>query len=105
MIADLRAAATRQAMTRTQSLTVMISGPVSYRHLTAIKQYLETGLPGVQGVDVRQFAQGSAELALDFSGKSTAVAEDLANRKFTGFRLEPISVTPNRIDIQAVLDK
>ena len=52
-----------------------------------------------------QFAQGSAELAVDFAGKSTAVAEDLANRKFAGFRLEPISVTPNRIDIQAVVEK
>jgi len=105
MVADLRAAWSRQAMRSTQSLTLMIAGLVSYRHLTAVKQYLETGLPGVSGVDVRQFAQGSAELAVDFAGKSTAIAEDLANRKFTGFRLEPISVTPNRIDIQAVVDK
>lgn len=105
LIADLQAAWQARAAGGTQSLTLTIAGLVSYRHLTAVKQYLESGLPGVKGVDVRQFAQGSAELGLDYAGKSAAVAEHLANRKFTGFRLKPISVTPNRIDIQAVLEK
>ena len=53
----------------------------------------------------RSFTGGVAELMLDYGGKSTNIADDLANRKFTGFRLEPTNVTPHRIDVKAVLDK
>ena len=104
LIADMRAAVSRPAAAP-RDLTLVIAGLVSYRHLAFIRQFLESGLPGVKGVQVRQFAQGTAELAVQFAGKSTVVADDLASRKFTGFRLEPISVTPNRIDLQAVLEK
>jgi hypothetical protein len=103
LIADMRAALSPQTAAR--ELTLVIAGLVSYRHLAFIRQFLETGLPGVRGVQVRQFAQGTAELGVQYAGKSTAVADDLASRRFTGFRLEPISVTQNRIDLQAVLEK
>ncbi len=105
LIADLQQVSTRQAATRSRELMLVIAGLVSYRHLAAVRQILETELTGVKAVQVRQFAQGTAELAVDFAGTATAVADDLANRKFTGFRLEPISVTANRVDLQAVLDK
>ena len=82
-----------------------ISGLVSYRHLAFIQQFLEREVQGVSAVHMLQFANGSAELALDFAGKSSLIAERLANQKFTGFRLEPTSVTPNRLDIRAVLEK
>ncbi len=86
-------------------LTLMISGLVSYRHLAFVQQFLENGVKGVKAVHVRQFAEGSAELGLDYAGKSQVIARDLANQKFTGFRLEPTSVTPNRLDIRAVLER
>jgi hypothetical protein len=104
LVADLQMMSIRQAALP-RELTLVIAGLVSYRHLAAVRQFLETGLAGVKMVQVRQFAQGTAELGVEFAGKSTAVADDLANRKFTGFRLEPISVTPNRVDLQAVLDR
>ena len=90
---------------RPQEITLMISGLVSYRHLVFIQRFLETRVQGVKAVQVRQFTQGTAELTLDYAGRSTLVAEGLANQKFTGFRLEPTNVTPNRVDLQAVLDK
>ena len=95
----------RQAGGRPQELTVIISGLVSYRHLAFVQQFLETSVQGVKAANVRQFAQGTAELSLDYLGPSSSIARDLANQKFTGFRLEPTSVTPNRLDIRAVVEK
>jgi hypothetical protein len=101
LVADLQMARSAAAP---REVTLVIGGLVSYRHLMAIRQFLESGLPGVKGVQVQQFAQGTAELGVQFASKSAAVADDLASRKFTGFRLDPISVTHNRIDLQAVLE-
>jgi hypothetical protein len=88
-----------------QQITLVISGLVSYRHLMAVRSYLEGGLKGVQGVQQHQFAQGTAELSLGYAGTAQRIADQLALEKFTGFRLEPINVSPNRVDLQAVLDK
>ena len=41
---------------------------------------------------------------LDYSGKSSHVAAELALHKFKGFRLEPVRVTPNRLDIRVIPD-
>lgn len=89
---------------RSQEITVMISGLVSYRHLAAIKKLLEKETQGVKAVHQRSFTGGIAELAIDYGGKSTNIADELASRKFTGFRLEPTNVTPHRIDVKAILE-
>jgi hypothetical protein len=88
-----------------QQITLLISGLVSYRHLAFVQQFLERGVQGVKAVQMRQFAQGSAELTVDYAGASSLIAAQLATQKFTGFRLEPTSVTPNRLDVRAVLEK
>jgi hypothetical protein len=88
-----------------QQITLVISGLVSYRHLIAVRGYLEKGLEGVQGVQQRQFSQGTAELSLAYAGTAQRIADTLAIEKFTGFRLEPTNVSPNRVDLHAVLDK
>ncbi|MBI5633746.1 MAG: flagellar assembly protein T N-terminal domain-containing protein [Nitrospirae bacterium] len=90
---------------RSQEITVMINGLVSYRHLAAVKKILEKETQGVKAVHQRSFTGGVAELALDYGGKSSNIADELAARKFTGFRLEPTNVTPHRIDVKAVLEK
>ena len=88
---------------RSQEITVMISGLVSYRHLAAIKKMLEKETQGVRAVHQRSFTGGVAELALDYGGKSSNIADNLANREFAGFRLEPTNVTPNRVDVKVIL--
>jgi hypothetical protein len=87
---------------RSQEITIMISGLVSYRHLAAIKKLLEKETQGVKAVHQRSFTGGVAELALDYGGKSTNIADELAAKKFAGFRLEPTNITPNRIDVKAI---
>ena len=57
----------------------------------------------MRSVHQRSYLQGTAELMLDYSGKSSNIADELANRTFTGFRLEPFNVTPNRVDLKAIL--
>ncbi len=85
-------------------VTMTISGLVSYRHLAFVQQYLAQ-VRGMQQIRLRQFAGGSAELALDYAGDSPELAATIANQPFTGFRLEPTSVTPNRLDLRAVLQR
>jgi hypothetical protein len=90
---------------RSQEIALMISGLVSYRHLSAIKRFLSKETQGVRAVHQKSFTGGVAELMLDYGGKSSNIADNLANRKFSGFRLEPTNVTPNRVDVKAVLEK
>jgi hypothetical protein len=90
---------------RSQEITLMISGLVSYRHLAAIKRFLEKEMQGVRSINQRSFMGGNAELMLDYGGKSSNIADELASRRFTGFRLEPTNVTPNRLDVKVILDK
>lgn len=105
MIADILAQWRSEAYGRTKEITLVITGLVSYRHLTAIKQFLEKEMQGVRGVNQRSFLGGAAELMLDYGGKSSNIADELANRKFTGFRMEPTNVTPSRVDVKAVVEK
>jgi hypothetical protein len=105
MIADILALWRSEAYGRTKEITLVITGLVSYRHLTAIKQFLEKEMQGVRGINQRSFLGGAAELMLDYGGKSSNIADELANRKFTGFRMEPTNVTPSRVDVKAVVEK
>lgn len=105
LIQDVIAAVVGQASAQAaKTLTVVITNLVSYRHLTAVRHFFETELAGVQGLDQRSYTMGTAELGLTYAGSSTDVAEELAYRRFPGFRLEPTNVTANRVDLRAVLD-
>jgi len=86
---------------RSQEIAVMLSG-LSYSQLAAIKKHLEKDTQGVKAVHQRSFTGGVAELMLDYGGKSSNIADHLANKKFSGFRLEPTNVTPNRIDVKVI---
>jgi len=87
---------------RSQEMTIMISGLSSYSQLAAIRKFLEKETQGVKAVHQRSFAGGVAELSLDYGGKSSSIADELAGRNFPGFRLEPTNVTPNRVDLRSV---
>ena len=105
LINDILGSWKKEVYGRSQEITLVISGLVSYRHLSAVKKFLESDLQGVKAVHQRNFTQGTAELLLDYGGKSSFIADELANKRFTGFRLEPTNVTPNRLDVRAVLQK
>jgi hypothetical protein len=90
---------------RSQEVTLVVSGLVSYRHLSAVKKFLESDLQGIKAVHQRSFTHGTAELSLDFAGKTSLIADELSNKQFTGFRLEPTNVTPNRVDVQTIIER
>jgi hypothetical protein len=104
LIRDITAKWQGEVYGRSQEITLMISGLVSYRHLSAIKLFLEKETQGVRAVHQKSYLGGTAELMIDYGGKSSNIADALANQSFTGFRLEPTNVTPNRIDVKAVLE-
>jgi hypothetical protein len=105
MVNDILTSWKREVYGRSQEITLIISGLVSYRHLSAVKSFLEHDLQGVKAVHQRNFTQGTAELMLDFAGKTSLIADELATKQFTGFRLEPTNVTPNRLDVRAIIDR
>lgn len=105
LMSDILGSWKKEVYGRAQEITLVISGLVSYRHLSAIKKFLETDLQGVKAVHQRSFTQGIAELLLDYGGKTSFVADELASKRFTGFRLEPTNVTPNRVDAQAIIER
>jgi len=105
VINDILSSWKKEVYGRSQEITLVISGLVSYRHLAAVKKFLENDLQGVKAVHQRNFTQGTAELQLDYAGKTSLIADELSNKQFTGFRLEPTNVTPNRLDVRAIIDR
>ena len=105
VINDILTSWKKEVYGRSQEITLIISGLVSYRHLSAVKNFLEHDLQGIKAVHQRNFTQGTAELSLDYGGKTSFVADELANKQFTGFRLEPTNVTPNRLDVRAIIER
>jgi len=105
LIADILSQWKKEVYGRSQEIQLYITGLVSYSHLSAIKTFLEKEMQGIKAVHQRSFTGGVAELMVDYGGKSSNIADELANRTFTGFRLEPTNVTPNRIDVKAIMDR
>jgi hypothetical protein len=89
---------------RKREVTLAITGLGSLSNLQAVSDYLKKNMQGVKAVYQRSYVAGNAELMLDYSGKSSHVAAELALHKFAGFRLEPVSVTPNRLDVRVIRD-
>ena len=83
---------------------MMFTG-LSYNQLLTIKRVLEKETQGMKGVHQKSFIGNVAELTLDYGGKSSNIADELASRKFNGFRLEPTNVTPNRVDVKVILER
>jgi hypothetical protein len=92
-----------QEVAGAQEVRVVLSGLVSVRHLEAVKAYLSQAVPGVKGVSQRSYTQGVAELMVEYAGKTSQLASTIAHQRFTGFRLEPTNVTPNQIDLRAIV--
>jgi len=105
LIADILSQWKKEVYGRSQEIQVIITGLESYKQLSNVKNFLEKEMQGVKAIHQRSFTDGVAELMVEYSGKSGNIADELANRKFTGFRLEPTNVTQNRVDIKVIMKK
>ncbi|MET0105218.1 MAG: hypothetical protein ABW072_08745 [Sedimenticola sp.] len=79
------------------------TGLVSYRHIDYLMRFLEKKVKGVNQVELVSFSHGIAEVTIDYSDSMSLLARTLSKQKFKGFRLEPTHVTPNRMDLRAVV--
>ncbi len=79
------------------------SGLVSYRHIDYVMNFLEKKIQGMNQVELVSFSHGIAEVTVDYTNSMSMLARKLSKAKFKGFRLEPTHVTPNRMDIRAVV--
>jgi hypothetical protein len=87
---------------RSQEITLMVNGLASYKQLSAIKRFLKNEVQGIRGVHQRSFTSGVSELMLDYGGKSGNIADELAEKNFQGFSIEPTNITPNRLDVRVL---
>jgi len=78
-------------------VTLLITGLASYLELDEVMVYLESGVQGIKDVQERSFGGGAAELGLDFAGNARTLARDLARHDFGAFRLNPTSVSANKV--------
>ena len=78
-------------------VTLLVTGLDSYLDLDTVMVYLESGVQGVKDVQERSFGGGTAELGLDYAGNARTLARDLARHDFGTFRLDPTSVSANKI--------
>ncbi len=69
LIGDIVNTWKREVYGRSQQLTLVISGLSSYRHLTAIKKFLESDLQGVKAVHQRSFTQNLGRAGSRLCGK------------------------------------
>src|SRR4030043_686709 len=69
LIADILSQWGKEGYGRSQEIQIHITGLVSYRHLSAIKNFLEKEMQGVKAVHQRSFTGGVAELMVDYGGK------------------------------------
>lgn len=84
--------------------TVNITGLVSYRHLDFIMDFFNTEVSGVTATTLRSYSEGVAEITLDTETSTAEITRFIAQKKFKGFRLEPINVSSNALNLQVILD-
>ena len=102
LISDITAQWQKDVYGSSRELVLSITGLSSYLALDEVMTFLENQIQGVKAVHQRSFAEGTAELGLDYAGTTRDLARDLARHKFKDFALNPTDVTPNKISARAV---
>lgn len=87
------------------TVSLLVEGLVSFRHLDYLMGYFQQDLPGVDDARLRGFHGGQAEIDLSARADTETIARAAANTRFTGFRLRVTHVTPSRIELEAILDE
>lgn len=82
---------------------VYISGLLSFQHLDFIMEFLESGVSGVDAVELISYSNGVAEVSIAGSVAPEGLALKMARKKFQSFKIEPFHVTGNRIDAKIIM--
>lgn len=82
-----------------------VEGLVSFRHLDYLMGHLESAVASIAGARLRSFHGGVADVALSTHDGAEGVARALGNAAFTGFRLRVTHVSPQRVEVEVVLDE
>jgi len=102
LISDITAQWQKDVYGSSRELVLSVTGLSSYLELDEVMSFLENQVQGVKAVHQRSFAEGTAELGLDYAGTTRDLARDLARHQFQGFALNPTDVTPNKISAKAM---
>lgn len=104
-LASLVVASVDKEAGESRMIQLNISGLKSYRHLDFILYYFEEKVKGLSEVYLRDFTNSVAVVNLRYNNQSVVLARNVAKKKFRGFRLEPMNVTDNRIDLSVVAER
>lgn len=86
----------------TRGIDVTIAGLKSYRQLDYLLYFLETDVPGMTQVFLRDFTNTVATVRLEYDGTAQLLARKVARESFKGFRLEPTEVTANQLQFAVI---
>lgn len=82
-------------------LTLYISG-ISYGQLVSLKDTLTKKILGITDVIQRSYSSGIAEIELAYLGKPQELADILEGLPFEDFKLQVVSYTENRIELEII---
>ena len=86
-------------LTNTVEVKLFASQFHSFDELTSFKTFLMNEVRGVKDMRLRSYAQGRAEMELDFQGDTQSLANDLEGRNVGNRSIAVFEISQNRLEI------
>jgi hypothetical protein len=86
-------------LTNTVEVVLFASQFHSFDELSSFKTFLTNQVRGIKDIRLRSYAQGRAELELDFQGDTQSLANDLAGKMVSGRSIRISEISQNMLEI------
>jgi len=86
-------------LTNTVEVKLFASQFHSFDELSSFKTFLTNEVRGIKDIRLRSYAQGRAEMELDFQGDTQSLANDLEGRNVGGRSITISEISQNRLEI------
>jgi hypothetical protein len=87
-------------LTNTVEVKLFVSQFRSFDELSSFKTFLTNEVRGIKDIRLRSYAQGRAEMELDFQGDSQSLANDLEGRNVGSRSITISEISQNRLEIE-----
>jgi hypothetical protein len=86
-------------ITNTVEVVLFASQFHSFDELSSFKMFLTNQVRGIKDIRLRSYAQGRAEMELDFQGDTQSLANDLEGKMVSGRSIRISEISQNRLEI------
>ena len=74
----------------------------SFSQLNTLKNSLSYYIRGIQSINQRSFAEGTALFDIDIKGTAEQMASELDSKEMEGIKLQVIGLTQNKVSVKIV---